>query len=213
MNSKTTDGYLAIPTTGKGRPVLVLHAWWGLNDTIRQFCIRLAEQGFVAFAPDLYQGKVTDTIEGAEELSQSMDEEKANASIEAAAAFLSQHPATASSGIAVIGFSLGAYFALKLSNDIPDQIHSVVVFYGTGPTDFSRSHAAYLGHYAENDQFEPQSQVDGLKATLQQAGRQVTFYQYPDTGHWFFEPDRTQAYHPDAAALAWERTLEFLKKV
>ncbi len=76
MNSKTSDGYFAIPATGKGRPVLVLHAWWGLNDTIRQFCTRLAEYGFVAFAPDLYQGKVTDTIEGAEELSQSLDEVK-----------------------------------------------------------------------------------------------------------------------------------------
>ena len=68
------DGYLAIPYTGKGRPVLVLHAWWGLNDTIRQFCTRLAEHGFVTFAPDLYQGKVTDTIVGAEDLSmQSMN--------------------------------------------------------------------------------------------------------------------------------------------
>ncbi len=112
----------------------------------------------------------------------------------------------------MIGFSLGAYFALKISNDLPDQIRSVVVFYGTGPADFSQSQAAYLGHFAEKDQFEPQSEVDRLKETLQQAGRQATFYQYPDTGHWFFEPDRTQAFHPEAAALAWERTLDFLKK-
>lgn len=46
------DGYLAVPRTGKGSPVLVLHAWWGLNDTTKAFCRRLAEAGFVAFAPD-----------------------------------------------------------------------------------------------------------------------------------------------------------------
>jgi dienelactone hydrolase len=49
------DGFLAIPPTGKGSAVLVLHAWWGLNDTMRAFCTRLAESGFVAFAPDLYR--------------------------------------------------------------------------------------------------------------------------------------------------------------
>jgi carboxymethylenebutenolidase len=211
MNNKPPDGYFALPAAESGPPVLVLHAWWGLNETIEQICGLLAEAGFVAFAPDLYQGKVADTIEGAEKLAQALDEELADASIKAATEFLSQYADPKSPGIAVIGFSLGAFFALKLSNTMPDNIRSVVVFYGTGPRDLSQSRASYLAHFAENDQFEPQSEVDALEETLQDAGRPFTFYQYSGTGHWFFEPDRAEAFHREAAILAWERTLEFLR--
>ena len=63
MTHPQPQGFLAVPPTGKGHGVLVLHAWWGLNDTMKAFCTRLAESGFVAFAPDLYHGKVTDKID------------------------------------------------------------------------------------------------------------------------------------------------------
>ena len=88
----------------------------------------------------------------------------------------------------------------------------MVTFYGTGPSDFSKAQAAYQGHFAEHDPFESAESVDALEQNLRAAGRLVDFYRYPGTGHWFFEPDRTDAYNPDAAALAWERTLAFLKK-
>ena len=125
---------------------------------------------------------------------------------------LSNIPAKTSGDLAVIGFSLGAYYALDLAATDPENIRSVVVFYGTGPVDFSRSKAAFLGHFAEKDEYEPQSNVDNLEAALQKAGRPVTLYQYHGTGHWFFEPDRIQAYNQEAADLAWERTLAFLKR-
>jgi carboxymethylenebutenolidase len=206
------DGYLAIPSTGKGSAVLVLHAWWGLNDTIKAVCARLAEAGFVAFAPDLYHGKVADTIAGAETLANELDtnQTKAKADLADAVMFLSERAGQADRGLAVIGFSLGAYYALDLSVTDPEHIRSVVIFYGTGPGDYSLSKAAYLGHFAETDDFEPQSDVDKLEAALQRAGRPVNFYRYPGTGHWFFEPDRLQAFNQAAASLAWDRTLTFL---
>ena len=125
--------------------------------------------------------------------------------------FLNERAGQAERGLAVIGFSLGAYYALDLAAADPEHIHSVVIFYGTGDGDFSNSRAAYLGHFAENDEFEPQSNVDELEESLRRAGRPVTFYRYDDTGHWFFEPDRSQAYNQAAASLAWDRTLAFLK--
>src|SRR5205814_813544 len=73
MSRTQPDGYLAMPCAGKGPGVLVLHAWWGLNDTMKAFCTRLAEEGFVAFAPDLYHGKVADNIADAETLGQALD--------------------------------------------------------------------------------------------------------------------------------------------
>ena len=212
-DKQTARGYLALPEGGGGPGVLVLHAWWGLNDTIRAVCTRLAEAGLVAFAPDLYHGKVADTIAEAEILGKALDANylQAKAEIADATRFLGERAGQADHGLAVIGFSLGASYALELAAADPEHIRSVVIFYGTGGGDYSNSRAAYLGHFAENDPFEPRSSVDNLEESLRRAGRPVSFYQYPGTGHWFFEPDRTDAYNPAAADLAWERTLSFLR--
>jgi carboxymethylenebutenolidase len=214
MTHPQPQGFLAVPPTGKGPGVLVLHAWWGLNDTMKAFCTQLAEAGFVAFAPDLYHGKVADTIADAEALGKALDSNhlQAKAEIAEATKYLNERAGQADRGLAVIGFSLGAYYALDLSNADPEHIRSAVIFYGTGADDFSNSRADYLGHFAENDQFEPQSNVDSLAESLKRAGRPVTFYRYSGMGHWFFEPDRIDAYNSAAATLAWERTLAFLKR-
>ncbi len=212
MTHSRPQGYLAVPSTGKGPGVLVLHAWWGLNETMKAFCTMLAESGFVAFAPDLYHGKIADTIADAEMLGAALDSNhlQAKAEIAEATLFLNERAGQADRGLAVIGFSLGAYYALDLAAANPEYIRSVVIFYGSGPGDFSRSKAAYLGHFAENDEFEPQSNIDDLEEALRRAGRPVTFYRYNGVGHWFCEPDRS-AYNQAAARLAWDRTLAFLK--
>jgi carboxymethylenebutenolidase len=212
-DNQTARGYLALPERGAGPGVLVLHAWWGLNDTMRAVCTRLAEAGFVAFAPDLYHGKVADTIADAEILAKALGANhlQAEAEIADATRFLGERAGQAGHGLAVIGFSLGANYALDLAAADPEHIRSVVLFYGTGDGDFSAARAAYLGHFAENDPYEPQSSVDDLEEALRRAGRPVTFYRYPGAGHWFFEPDRSEAYNQAAASLAWERTLTFLR--
>ena len=214
MSPTQPDGYLALPPTGTGNAVLVLHAWWGLNDTMKAFCTRLAESGFAALAPDLYHGKVADNIADAETLGKALDTNQAQAKADIADAtmFLNERVGQADRGLAVIGFSLGAYYALDLAAADPEHIRSVVIFYGTGGGDYSNSRAAYLGHFAEKDEFEPQSNIDNLEESLRHANRPVTFYRYSGTGHWFFEPDRSDAYNRDAATLAWERTLTFLRK-
>jgi len=176
--------------------------------------MRLAESDFVAFAPDLYHGKVADNIADAEALGSALDTNhlQTKAEIANAAMFLNERAGQSERGLAVIGFSLGAYYALDLSVADPEHIRSVVIFYGTGPGDYRRSRAAYLGHFAEKDEFEPQSNVDNLEESLRHAGRPVTFYRYSGAGHWFFEPDRSQAFNHAAASLAWERTLAFLRR-
>jgi carboxymethylenebutenolidase len=215
MVEQAADGYLAVPPDGDGNPVLVLHAWWGLNDTIKQICDRLAAEGFVAYAPDLYDGKIADNIDDAEtyagSIFQNLDE--ARQKVAEAVTYLSaQVSDPAEREMAVIGFSLGAFLALDLSELAPDLVRSVVVFYGTRPGDYTKSQAAYLGHYAEMDDFEPQEEVNALEQALRDAGRPVDFYHYSNTGHWFAEPDRWQAYNKEAAELAWERTLAFLRQ-
>src|ERR1700752_490955 len=214
MTRPQPQGFLVQPASGKGPGVLVLHAWWGLNETIKAFCTRLAESGFVAFAPDLYHGKVARDIPAAEALGKALDANhlQAKAEIAEATKFLHELVGQADQGLAVIGFSLGADYALDLAAADPEHIRSAVIFYGTGVEDHRNSKAAYLGHFAENDEFEPQSNVDNLEESLKAAGRPVIFHVYPGTGHWFFEPDVSQAYSPTAASLAWDRTLAFLKR-
>jgi carboxymethylenebutenolidase len=214
MTQSQPEGFLAVPPADEGPGVLVLHAWWGLNDTMKAFCTQLADAGFVAFAPDLYHGQVADTVAAAEALGSALDANhlQAKAEIADATRFLDERAGQAGRGLAVIGFSLGAYYALDLAAAAPERIRAVVLYYGTGPADYGKSRAAYLGHFAANDPYEPPSNVDDLEQALREAGRPVTFFRYPDTGHWFCEPDRTDAYDRAAADLAWERTLAFLQR-
>ena len=211
-----SDGFLALPAGGTGEAVgapgmvLVLHAWWGLNDDIRALCRRLAGEGFVAYAPDLYgNGRVAATIPDAEVLRDALDADPgpAAAAVAAASAFLGA--AAAGRGIAVVGFSLGAWFAYELATQNP-SIRQVVAFYGSGPGDPGASQAAYLGHYAADDDFEPAEEVAGLAEALRAGGRPVTFHIYPGAGHWFYEPSRPE-YNAAAAELAWQRTVAFLQ--
>lgn len=206
------DGYLATPPSGRGDPVLVLHPWWGLNATIRAFCDRLAAEGFVVFAPDLYHGKVVDTIADAEVAVNALSSNFQQAQAEVAEAATSLSQRADGRNLAVIGFSMGVYYGLELASAAPDLVRKVVLFYGTGDADFSTARAAYLGHFAEDDPYEAREYVDGMEAAIRAAGRPVTFHHYPNTGHWFFEPDRADAYDAAAAKLAWERTVAFLKE-
>lgn len=211
-NGRSISGYLAVPEQGSGPGVLVLHAWWGLTETFRQVCDRLAKAGFVAFAPDLYHGKTTASVEEAEALAGALFQNSEEASRDAAAAvqILRQHEATNHGKLAIIGFSLGGAYALDTSVTLADEIAAVVIFYATytGP-DYSSAKAAYLCHFAENDPFEPTESVAEMEKALQDAGKQATFYTYPGTTHWFFEENRPE-YDAGAARLAWERTIEFL---
>lgn len=209
-NEQTFTGYLAVPPGGSGPGVLVLHAWWGLTPFFQGVCDRLAAAGFVALAPDLYQGATTATIGEAERLSGTVDEAVANATIVPALVLLRDHPAVRGAGLGVVGFSLGAYWALWLADRQPADLAAVVLFYGTGQVPAAEAHAAFLGHFAANDDFEPAADVHAFEEQLRGAGHAVTFHSYPDTGHWFVESNRPDAYNAEAAALAWDRTLEFL---
>jgi len=203
--------YLSLPKSGTGAGVLMLHAWWGLNDTFRRFCDRLAGEGFVALAPDLYNGSVAATREDAERLMRQMDKGAARKTLNTALKDLAAHPAVDRPRIGVVGFSLGGYYALGLACQKPKSIAAVVTFYGTGRGKFAEAQAAFLGHFAEEDEFEPAADVLQLEQNIRQTGKSVVFYTYPGTKHWFFEPDRPE-YNPAAAQLAWERTAVFLQK-
>jgi carboxymethylenebutenolidase len=215
-DGRTFSGYLAVPKQGSGPGVVVLHAWWGLTDIFKQVCDRLAREGFVALAPDLYHGKTTASVEEAQALVEALDQdvERVRGDIVGAVQVLRQHTATNLAGgrgkLALVGFSLGGAYALDMSVNLAEQIAAVVTFYAsyTGP-DYSKASAAYLCHFAQDDPFESAESVTEMEQALQAAGRPVTVYTYPGTKHWFFEENRPE-YDAQAARLAWQRTIEFL---
>ncbi len=210
MSQSIPEGVLELPASGSGPGVLVVPAWWGLNDFFKAVCKRLARQGFVAFAPDLYHGATAATIEEAKRLRSTLKQKQAEQDLASALEHVRGLKAVTGAGLGVIGFSLGAYYGLGLSIDHPAAFRGVVVFYGTRGGDYSKAKAAYLGHFAESDDYVAASGEKTLEKALRKAGRSVVFHAYPGTGHWFFESDRAEAYNAAAAKLAWKRTTEFL---
>jgi carboxymethylenebutenolidase len=210
MRVSNPEGTLELPAGGSGPGVLVVHAWWGLNDFFKALCKRLAQEGFVAFAPDLYGGKIAGTIEEAKRLRSTLKSKQAGQALVDAVEYLQGQKAVSGAGLGLVGFSLGAYFGLGLSRDRPRDVRAVVIFYGTRGGDYTKAKAAYLGHFAEADDWEPAAGVHALEKALREAGRPVSFHTYPGTGHWFFESDRPDAYDAAAAKLAWRRTTKFL---
>ena len=206
----TVSGYLALPKKGHGPGVLVLHAWWGLNDFFKSLCDHLAKAGFVAFAPDLYHGATASTRDGAGHLMSKLDQKEAGGNLVSGVRGLQSHPGVRGKHLGVIGFSMGAFWSLWLAQELPADVTAVVLFYGTGDGNYSHIKAAFLGHFAETDEFESSAAVRDLEKDLRSRVEHLTFYTYPGTTHWFFEKDRPDAYDDSAAKLAWQRTIRFL---
>ncbi len=206
----SAKGYIALPES-KGPGVMVLHAWWGLNDFFKGFCDRLAEQGFVAFAPDLNKGIVVSTVDEAKELAEKRSDGANLALASSALDFFQQQPYLARSRIGVVGFSMGAAYAMLLAEQKPDTVAAVVTFYGAWVEDPSKARAAFLGHFAKEDEWEPLSGILKIEGLLKQSGKNVTFHVYPEAKHWFVEENRPNDYEPNSASLAWKRTLDFLQ--
>lgn len=198
-------GYLALPQNPNGGAILVLHPWWGLTPIFTGLCDQLAAEGYVAFAPDLLLGQTADTIEAADALVENADFPTTKATALAALDFLQHHPAAEGKPLGVLGFSFGAAYALLLNHLQPNAFNAITLFYGGSDMGIPDVTTPLLCHFADNDDFEPLEVVQNL--TIQNGN----LYIYPDTHHWFFEPNRPE-YNKEAATLAWQRTLAFFEE-
>lgn len=211
VNDHPVNAYLALPASGSGPGVLVLHAWWGLKPFFKQVCDQLAEQGFVALAPDLYHGPVAATIDEAKTLMEAADSQRMGDTVRAAKDFLLAHPSRTGERLGAVGFSMGAGWSLVAATHDPEQFGAVAAFYGAGEADFSKMRAKYMGHFSDADEWESMEWVNWMAEAMKIAGVDTTTFIYPGLAHWFVESDRPE-YDSAAAALAWERTFTFLKE-
>ena len=210
VNGQPAAGYLSIPSQPDASGVMVLHAWWGLNSFFKSLCDRLASEGFVAFAPDLNEGKVARTIDEAKQIRSESNFERQHAIATTAPDFLRSRSEVRKEAFSLIGFSMGADWSLVLASESPEDFRKVVLFYGIGETDFSKIKSEILGHYSDIDEWEPLEGIRAMEAEMRSVKLNPTFHIYPNKSHWFFERDRPE-YDSEAAELAWRRTLEFLR--
>ncbi|HEV8544820.1 MAG TPA: dienelactone hydrolase family protein [Candidatus Limnocylindrales bacterium] len=209
---KPTTLHLATPDEAAPQAgVIVLHPWWGRNADVLAYADRLAETGFAVAAPDLFAGQIATTIEDADRLSSTVNEDVADATVLAAVDELGGAIGDPSARIGAVGFSFGGAWALWLPAQRP-EVRATVVYYGSieGPS-LTRARTPVLGHFAETDPYETDEGVAAFERTLRTAGRDVEIQRYPGTGHWFAEPSK-DAYAPDAAELAFSRTIAFLRR-
>ncbi|HVS67962.1 MAG TPA: dienelactone hydrolase family protein [Mycobacteriales bacterium] len=214
-NGSEAHGYLAVPSSGSGPGVIVIQEWWGLTDHIAGMADRLAAEGFVALAPDLYGGKTAHDADTAGSLMMSLPVEQAALDLAGAVDFLLGHEAVTSAKLGAIGFCMGGGFVLMLAAQQGDRIAAAVPFYGVGPAvpdAYAGITAAVQGHYAENDDFFPADQARAQEQQIRsESGADVEYFFYP-AGHAFNNDENLLGtYDKEQADLAWGRAVDFLK--
>ncbi|HWP84551.1 MAG TPA: dienelactone hydrolase family protein [Terriglobia bacterium] len=194
--------------------VIVVQEWWGLNDHIRSICDRLAQEGFVAVAPDLYEGKVTTDPNQASAWMAALDKEKAIQILLGAIKFLQEKEPLYAEHIGVIGFCMGGSLALLLACRT-SAIKVAVPFYGDHPDPIDQVkniRCPVLFFAGGKDRWINAAKVEKLKQAFQKYGVQGEVRVYPDADHAFFNDTRRDVYHPAAAQDAWTRAIGLLSR-
>jgi len=210
---KRAAGYLSAPAAGHGRGVLVAHEEWGLVGHTRDVCDRLAREGFLALAPDLYDGRIaTDPVDAAE-VAAALRPDPVGTLLDGAIAALVSDVRCDGRGLGALGFGMGGVLALFAAAR-STRIAAVVDFYGVLPgwmVDVSRLDAAVLGIFAEHDDRVSARERQRLEISLGARGRGHRIRVQPGVRHGYMSDDRPDRYDPAAAAAGWDATLAFLR--
>ena len=209
----TVQAVLYIPQ-GKGPfpALVVIHEWWGLNDWVKEQASKLADEGYVTLAVDLYRGKIATTPDTAQQLMRDVSDERADQDLHMAVAFLKSQSEVKKDRIGAIGWCMGGGYALDVALQEP-SLAADVINYGellADPADLKKIKAPILGIFGGVDRSIPQSDVNKFAQQLKSFGKSVDVHIYPDAGHAFENPNNTSGYRKDDAADAWKRTVEFL---
>ena len=210
-DGKGVEGYYAEPATGSKAPgIVVIQEWWGLNDQIRGVADRFASLGYRALVPDLYRGKVTVEAAEAQHLMGSVNfGDAAGQDIRGAVQYLKKD----STKVGITGFCMVGALTLLGAVNVPEA-DAAVTWYGFPPLEYidpTKIKMPLMGHFALDDAFFAITTVSELEKKLTRAGVSFEFHRY-NAGHAFAHEGGPH-YNPDAAELAWRRTVEFFGRV
>jgi carboxymethylenebutenolidase len=216
-NGSEASGYLVRPAGGTGPGVLVIQEWWGLDSGIKEMANRLAADGFVALAPDLYHGELAahDEMDKAGELMNSMPPDRAARDMSGAIDYLAGLDGVTGAGIGVVGFCMGGMLSFFIAAARPDKVVAVVPFYGFPAPDMEPDWgpmtATVRGHMAEHDDFFAPGPAKALEEKLRGLGKDVTLTVHPGTGHAFMAPHNALGtLNEEVASVIWPQVLTFL---
>jgi len=209
----SVPGILYVPDRAKGKlpAIVVIHEWWGLNDWVKEQASKLADQGYVTLAMDLYRGKVASSPDEAHELMRGLPDDRALRDLRAAVAFLAARKDVDAKRIGAIGWCMGGGKAALLAANEP-SLRAVVVNYGSLPADATSLkgwNAAMLGLFGGKDRGIPPESAHQFEATMKKLGKYAEVHVYPDAGHAFENPNNKAGYRADDAADAWKRLTDF----
>lgn len=192
--------------------VLVIHSWWGLTRSFRDYAERLADAGFAVGLSDLFDGRTARTEDEARRL-RAMPRKLPmyRTLIADIHALMASGPAPATQ-VSLVGFSMGGHWAVWLSRQPELPVRSTVLYYAARGGDFSECRASILAHFAQDDPWVSASARRGMERALARAQCRYRAHDYPGTGHWFAEADRPEAYDKAAADLALERTIAHMRQ-
>lgn len=192
--------------------IIVIHEWWGLNDNVRATADRLAGEGYIVLALDLFGGETGASAEEARNLMTKVVEnpEAAAENIRSAFEFVSQTGGATKVGS--LGWCFGGGWSLNTALLLPDDLDAAVIYYGRVIDDEERLrtvNAPILGHFGALDQGIPVDSVERFETALEYLGKDHEIHIYADADHAFANPTGDR-YNAEAAELAWKRTIEFL---
>jgi carboxymethylenebutenolidase len=212
--------YMATPSgTGPWPAVLVIQEAFGLNDHIEDVARRVAAEGYVALAPDLFyrggKGRTAgyDQLPKALELMGGLTDDGIITDVGSAIAHLETDPKVRKGRIGITGFCMGGRVSFLAACALPEKITAAVPYYGGGiPVDRTATlRAPVLAFFGDEDPFIPLDQVEKLRAEAARLGKKVEIVVYPKAPHGFFCNER-DSYRPEAAADAWARTKAFFAR-
>lgn len=197
--------------------VLVIHEVFGLNDHIKSIADRIANEGYVALAPDFFvrapepPPKDTKDMQALRKAASSIPTEVAIGDMQAALDYMKSLDGVRKH-FASIGFCMGGGFSYQIATHTKD-LAGAVIFYGRTPLELvPQVSCPLLGNFGALDTGIPPEKVKEFDEALKKAGKQADIKDYEGAKHGFFNDTRPEAYNAEAAADAWQRTLKFFRE-
>jgi carboxymethylenebutenolidase len=194
--------------------LIVVHEWWGLNDGVRAMADRLAAEGYIVLAIDLFGGKTAEFPPDARELMLAALQQPQLAEENLRQAYEFVRDTGGAPRIGSLGWCFGGAWALNTALLFPEELDAAVIYYGQVPAEEERLaplNVPILGLFAENDRGIPVESVRSFEEVLDKLGKDYEIEIYPGVGHAFANPSGTN-YNAEVAARAWDRAIAFLHK-
>jgi carboxymethylenebutenolidase len=219
-NGLQVRGYLAEPER-TGPAVIVIHEWWGLESpksNIKEITDRLAEEGFVAFAPDFYKGQSADNPDDAGRLMTDMFQNRmgeVESMFKVAVESLKELEKVNPKKVGVTGFCCGGTLSMYFAGKFSDLIDASVPFYGLpqlAPVDPKGIKVPVFFVMAEKDEFVNNDEVLDIMKGCWRNGIEVMGKIYPGVSHAFLNQKRPEVYCEETAQDAWRMMVEFFRR-